>query len=452
MFTQHHPIKATHTFPRGFQWGAATAAHQVEGSPAPSDWAQWAKQTGVVRDGSNAEVACDWWGGRWREDFDRAANDGHTTHRLSIDWSRIEPRQAVWDEDALDHYRQMILGLRERGMEPMVTLHHFVNPLWLAEKGGWANPGVVAYFERFTRKVINSLKDVVTLWCTINEINVYAYNAYADGVWPPQQKNTQLTFTVIRHMLLAHAAAYRAIHAAQPEAQVGFAHHVQFIDPLRPGFALDKWVAGFQHRTFNTIIPKAVHTGYLDFPIGKGLRGEYLPELKGTFDFMGVNYYSRQLSTFDPSQPGKLFGKLLRQPDAELDSISFNELYPEGLFRVLKWANRFNKPIYVTENGWGDADEARRSKAMVLHLRQLWSAINFNWPVKGYYYWTLVDNFEWERGWTHHFGLYGLDVETQTRTPRPAGQLYAEVCKTNTLSSEMVERYAPGVLPKLFPG
>ncbi len=433
-------------------WGASTAAHQVEGSPPPSDWWEWEQHRNGVRDGSTAAVACDWWNGRWREDFDRAANDGHTTHRLSVEWSRIEPRLAVWDEEALDQYREMILGLRERGMEPMVTLHHFVNPLWLAERGGWTNPEVVSYFERYTRKVVSALKDLVTLWCTINEINVYAYNAFADGNWPPQEKSTQTCFQVIRHMLLAHAASYRAIHEIQPEAQVGLAHHIQFVDPLRPAFAPDRWVAGFQHRTFNTIVPEAVHTGHLNFPVGNGLRGEHLPELANTYDYVGVNYYTRQFSTFDPARPDKLFGRLLRQPEAELDSIAFNELYPEGLYRVLKWAADFEKPIYVTENGWGDADEGRRSRAMVMHLRKLWQGINFNWPIKGYYYWSLVDNFEWERGWTHRFGLYALDVETQVRTPRPAAHLYAEVCKTNTLSSEMVERYAPELMESLFPG
>ena len=155
---------------------------------------------------------------------------------------------------------------------------------------------------------------------------------------------------------------------------------------------------------------------------------------------------------FDPSRPGSLFGRTFHTPGAEVDHIDQNELYPEGLFRVLKWANEFGKPIFVTENGWGDVDEERRARALMMHLRQLWRAVNFNWPVQGYYYWTLVDNFEWERGWTQPFGLYALDIATQTRTPRPVAKLYAEVCKTNTISSDMAARYTPELLPTMFPG
>ena len=134
-------IRAIHTFPKNFKWGAATAAHQVEGGAAFSDWEAWEKLPNKIKENGSAAVACDWWAGqRLREDFDRAANDGQTTHRLGVDWSRIEPRLAIWDEGALDHYREMIKGLRDRGLEPMVTLHHFTNPLWLAERGGWENP------------------------------------------------------------------------------------------------------------------------------------------------------------------------------------------------------------------------------------------------------------------------------------------------------------------------
>lgn len=444
------PITATHTFPRGFKWGAASAAHQVEGGGTNSDWAQWEKLPGKINDGGSAAIACDWWGGRWREDFDRAAADGHNTHRLGIDWSRIEPRPAVWDEEALDHYRQMVRGLRQRGLEPMVTLHHFTNPLWLAEKDGWLNPAVIGHFERFTRKVVKALGDDVDLWCTVNEPNVLAYNGFADGLWPPGEKNIQSCFKAIRHLLLAHAAAYRAIHKLQPQARVGLAHHVRPIDPWRPGFAPDRWVAGFQNRIFNDAISEVLHSGRLFFPLG-GFN-ERLPGLAGTFDYVGLNYYTRARSSFDLSRPGQLFGRTFPTPGAEMDHLQFNELYPEGLFRAIQEAARFGKPIFITENGWGDEDEGRRVRALLLHLRQVWRTVNFNWRVAGYYYWTLVDNFEWERGWTQRFGLYELDPETQRRRPRPAAKLYGEICRTNTLTAEMTARYAPELLPTLFPG
>jgi beta-glucosidase len=443
-------IQATHTFPRNFKWGTATAAHQVEGGATDSDWAAWEKLPGKINDGGSAAVACDWWGGRWREDFDRAAAGGQTAHRLSVDWSRIEPSPAAWDEDALDHYRQMVKGLRERGLEPMVTLHHFVNPLWLMEKGGWENLAAVGHFERFARKVVRALADYVDLWCVFNEINVYAYGSYANSIWPPGKKDTAAFFKVMRHILLAHAAAYRAIHDLQPQARAGIAHNVLLLDPARPGFAPDSWVGNLQARVFNETIPQALRTGRLLFPVG-GLK-EHLPQLAGTMDYFGVSYYSRRLSAFDLAQAGALFGRTFHAPDAEVDNAGLNELYPEGLYRVVKWANGFGKPILITENGWGDVDEGRRTRAMLLHLRQLWRTVNFNWPVQAYYYWTLVDNFEWERGWSQRFGLYELDLATQERRPRPAAKLYAEICKANSFSSEMVARYAPELLPKMFPG
>lgn len=443
-------VSGKFTFPRGFMWGTASAAHQVEGHAAHSDWANWEKQPNRIRGGGTAAIACDWWSGRWREDFDRAADDGQSTHRMGIDWSRIEPRYAIWDEDALDHYRQMVKGLRERGLSPMVTLHHFTNPVWIAEKGGWENTATVAHFERFVRKVVKALGEYVNVWCTINEMNVYSYNSYGEGFWPPGKKNIGLVFTSIRNMLLGHAAAYRAIHQLQPEAQVGIAHNALLFDPARPDFALDRWVANFQARTYNDAIPQALHTGKLLFPIGK--YKETLPGVAGTMDYFGVNYYTRRMSAFDLSQVGTLFGRTFHQPDAELDNMGLNQLYPEGLYRVIKWANGFGKPIIITENGWGDSDESKRIRAMLWHVRHLWQAINFNWPVKAYYYWTLVDNFEWERGWEQHFGLYALDLQTQQRTPRPAANLFAEICKSNSLSSDMVWRYAPEEYGKLFPG
>jgi len=444
-------LRATNTFPHGFKWGTATAAFQVEGQGGPSDWAAWAKVSGNIKNEGSATLACDWWGGRWREDFDRAAEAGQTTHRLSVDWSRIEPRQAVWDEDALDHYRQMVQGLRERGMVPMLTLHHFVNPLWFAERGGWQNPQAVTFYERFVRKVVASLKDHVGLWCTFNEINIYAYQSYLAGAWPPQQKNLSAFLEVMRTMLQAHAVGYRALHELQPQAQVGLAHHVMLVDPSQPNSPLDKWVAGFQNRLFNNLIPQALQTGRLSFPAGQGFRSELRPELRGTLDYLGLNYYTRQLSAFDLSKPAALFGRVFHTPGAEIDNVGLSEFYPEGLYRAIKWASDFNLPIYITENGWGDVDEDRRLRALIVHLRQVWRAVNFNWPVKGYYYWTLVDNFEWERGWQQPFGLYALDLESQTRTPRPTANLYAEVCRTNTLSSEMIARYAPSLFPSLFP-
>src|SRR5512136_2724402 len=177
--------QAVFHFPREFLWGTATAAHQVEGNNTNNNWYAWEQQPGRILEGHKSGLACDWWGGRWREDFDRAAEGSQNAHRFSVEWSRIQPSPDKWDEDALERYREMVRGLIERNMTPMVTLHHFSDPLWLEEKGGWDSPDVAAYFEKFVRKTVEALKEYNTLWCTINEPNVYAATGYASKEFPP---------------------------------------------------------------------------------------------------------------------------------------------------------------------------------------------------------------------------------------------------------------------------
>jgi beta-glucosidase len=200
-------IQATYHFPRGFLWGTATAAHQVEGNNTNNQWWLW-EQAGHTQGTSG--LADDWWGGRWKEDFDRAAEAGQNAHRLSVEWSRIQPTPDTWDEDALDRYRTMLRGLRERGMTPMVTLHHFTDPLWFYEGGGWEREESVAQFEKFVRKTVEALKEYCTLWCTLNEPNGYALNGYINNgvaTFPPGKNNIKLAFQVAANMIRAHAAA-----------------------------------------------------------------------------------------------------------------------------------------------------------------------------------------------------------------------------------------------------
>ena len=195
---------ASFHFPKGFLWGTATAAHQVEGNNTNNNWWKW-EQEGHTADKSG--LACDWWSGRWKEDFDRAAEAGQNAHRLSIEWSRIQPTPDRWDEDALDHYRAMLRGLRDRNMTAMVTLHHFTDPLWLAEIGSWETEAVLPLFEKFVRKTVEALKEYCTLWCTINEPNIYALESYADKKFPPGLSDLRLAMRVESNLLRGHAAA-----------------------------------------------------------------------------------------------------------------------------------------------------------------------------------------------------------------------------------------------------
>jgi len=440
-------VRATLSFPPGFLWGTATAAHQVEGDNTNNDWWAWEQEPGRIRAGHRSGKACDWWGGRWAEDFDRAAQTGQNTHRLSLEWSRIEPSPAVWDDSALDAYRQILRGALDRGLLPMVTLQHFTHPMWLAEKGAWLADDIVPSFERYVRKVVAALQDLVALWVTINEPNVLAYGAYAGHDFPPGAQSMPKAVQALRNMALAHAASYRAIHELQPGALVGIAHHVRGFAPARPGNLLDEQVARLRSRVFNETIPLALADGKFSV-LG---RSERLSGVAGTHDFFGLNYYTVERCAFDLTRPGQLFTRGFFPAGADLSPTGFIANEPEGLARALAWARRFGLPIYITENGVEDADDRMRPRYLAAHLRQVWKAVNIGNPVRGYYHWSLVDNFEWERGWTQRFGLWGLDTETQARQRRPSVDFYAEICRANALSSEMVARYAPEAVEPLFP-
>jgi len=438
--------EATVHFPRGFLWGTATAAHQVEGGNTNNNWHAWEQQEGRIRNGDKSGLACDWWGGRWKEDLDRAAETGQNAHRFSIEWSRIQPAPDRWDEEALERYRVMLRGMLERGLTPMVTLHHFSNPLWLEELGAWENDDTPKKFADLVRKSVEALKEYVSYWVTINEPNVYAFSAYVEGTFPPGKTDLNAALPVMINLARGHALAYKVIHELQPEARVGLSMNYRSIFPASRS-PFDKWVAGFQSKTFNDMFPRAAMDGKLRL-IYKTVK---IPEMVKTQDFLGVNYYTRDLISFDLRHASSNFGHHYYRPDAELSGTGFLALEPDGFYEALKWGLQFNIPMLVTENGVEDAEDKIRPRYIAEHIMKMWRAVNFNWPVKGYFHWSLVDNFEWERGWSQRFGLWGLDVATQARIRRPSVDLYAEICKENGLSSAMVAKYCPEVKGKLFP-
>lgn len=433
------------TFPKNFLWGTATSSHQMEGGNTNNNWYAW-ELGGNCHPGHTASQACDWWGGRWREDFDRAAEAGQNAHRFSIEWSRIAPSEGRWDESALDRYRDMARGLRARGMEPMVTLHHFTDPLWLYEQGGWETDRT-AVFAAYVEKVVVALKEHVNLWVTFNEPNVYTVLGYLMGDFPPGKNSVPAAGRVMTNLVRAHAAAYHAIHRIQPSAMVGMAHQYRGLLPARNWFPPDRAIARFQSNSFNEAFPQAATTGRLRLPIGR----VHVPAAKGTQDFMGLNYYTEELVRFAPFALGDFFAKRSFREDAVLSPTGFIAMEPDGFLRALRWARGFKLPIYVTENGVEDADDGLRPQYLVEHIRRLWRAVNHNWDVRGYFHWSLVDNFEWERGWTQRFGLWARDEVSQARHKRPSADLYAEICRENALTSEMVARFAPSSFQKMFP-
>jgi len=329
----------------------------------------------------------------------------------------------------------------------MVTLHHFTNPMWLQELGGWANPEAPVFFERFVEATVAALGDLVDDWVTINEPNAYAYAAYTVGAFPPGEKNLGRALEVIGQMIRAHARAYAVIHRLRPTARVGIAHHYRGIHPAHRWNPVEVASAALRHRLFNEAVPRAVHDGWLPLP-GRSTR---IREAAGTQDFFGLNYYTAEAVQMDLRRPMELFGRSGYPKGADLSPNAFIAHTPEGFWRALVWARRYRLPILITENGIEDDADGIRPRYLATHLRQLWRAANFNWRIEGYYHWTLVDNFEWERGWTQRFGLWALDPVTQERRRRPSADFYEDICRKNALSSEAVARFAPEVLEDIFP-
>jgi beta-glucosidase len=440
-------------FPEGFLWGTASSSYQCEGGNTNNQWYRW-EQQGRILSGEACGLAANWWE-TTGADFERAEQLENNALRLSLEWSRIEPSEGQWDSSAIERYRAMLRDLHSRHMTPLVTLHHFTEPLWFVERGGFADARNVRYFIRYVRFVVHALGDLCTFWVTLNESNVYAFQGYLRGEFPPGEQDLFLAFSVLRNMLQAHVEAFYAIRELQPQAQIGYCLHYRLFDPLNPFSPLDRGAASMQEQFFNWSVLHAAESGRFTFPVGALFAA--IPGAAGARDYHGVNYYSRDLVRFDPGVATEGFGVRLVRPntvrnDPGLDQ-NFGEIYPAGLYRVLKEVyrrTRGNKPFYITENGFSDTQDTRRPRAILEHLAQMHRAIRSGIPVRGYFHWTLVDNFEWNNGWYVRFGLIELDPQTQERIPRRSASMFGEICRANAITEEIVERYAPEALESIF--
>lgn len=437
-------------FPKGFLWGTATAAHQVEGNCTNNDWWSFEQRPGAIWHGDRSGRACDWWHNAER-DFDLMATMGHNTHRLSVEWSRIEPREGTFDPAAVQRYRAMLTGLRDRGIQPMVTLFHFSSPSWLSAQGGWCNPGTVGRFRRFVRYTVEHLGDLVPLWCTVNEPNVYAALGHLLGEHAPGHRSLSAYFKVLRNQLRAHGEAYRLIRSLDQDALVGLVKNVLIFEPLHAEERAARRLANLLDHLFNSLTLRAVEDGKLRPPLTSGLT-TFGPLLDST-DFLGLNYYGR-MRTVLRSRNGDRLSVLQLTPGAEVSDRGRNgpygEVYPEGMLRSLRRVGRLGKPIFITENGLPDADDDQRPRFLLTHLAQVHRALREGIDVRGYYHWSLIDNFEWAQGWGLRFGLVALDEATQDRVPRPSAELYSRIIRENGLTQGMVDAYAPEAKHQIF--
>lgn len=434
-------------FPPGFLWGTATAAHQVEGGNQNS-WSAWEDLgDGRIFEDQVSGDACQWWTGRAEADFERAASMQNNALRLSVEWSRIEPQPGEWDDTALARYSTMIDELLARGMVPMVTLHHFTNPIWLEERGGWLHEDTPRLFAQFAAHVAEALGDRVTLWCTLNEPMVYAWQGYMIGRWPPGREQFSDALAVAGQLVRGHAAAYRAIKAVVPGAQVGFAKH-------QISFAAGTPIIGHAAAWLLTyLFDELIFTA---FNGGRQIPGLTIdaPEALNTLDWVGLQYYARQHVYFRLG--GEYLGLLtMGVPEGRpRGPEGWGELAPDQAFdRIAHLYKLVRCPIYVTEMGVPDADDSIRPGYLARTLRAVWKACMHSYPVKGFFFWSLVDNFEWAEGYDprYRFGLYGVDFATQQRSEQRSGRLYRAVCGANALTAEIVREHAPEVFDDLFP-
>ncbi|MDP2943943.1 MAG: glycoside hydrolase family 1 protein, partial [Candidatus Omnitrophota bacterium] len=393
-------------FPRNFFWGAATSAYQVEGNNVNSDWWEWEKRVGLRE--TSAE-ACRHYA-LYKEDFNLARQLNHNAHRLSIEWSRIEPRQGKFCQKELDHYRDVILFLRQINLEPIVTLHHFTNPLWFARLGGWQNKKAPKYFLRYVEKVLEVLGDKVNFWVTINEPTVYIYHGFILGIWPPNQKSLLKAKIVRDNFAVSHMQAYRLIHTVYkkkglPCPLVGFAQHMQAFVPRSPSLK-NKFAVYLRNRLFNFDLI------------------ERLTRRKA-LDFIGVNYYSRSLVGAGKSSQESL--------PLKKNSLGW-DIYPEGLYNLLIKLKKYRLPLFILENGVCTEDDNLRWEFIYGHLKNIHLAIREGAKVLGYIYWSLIDNFEWDKGFGPRFGLIEVDYQNCQRKIRESARKFALVCKTGRLN------------------
>jgi beta-glucosidase len=416
-------------FPENFLFGVATSAHQIEGGIQTNDWWEWERVPGRIYQNHNTERACEHWT-RFSEDIDLMRDMGIHSYRFSIEWARVEPQEGVIDRDALERYVRIADLCRRSGIEPCVTLFHFTLPKWVADRGGWSGwPDVVPAFQRFSQIVSAAVPS--TLWVTHNEPMVYLFMAYLEGVWPPRDRGIPAMVRAGRRMILAHYAAAHSIKSSLPDARIGLAQHVRVFDPADAGSPWDRWAARSLSYMFNWSMLECVEQGrfLVPFGVGEAIPGRRLPQ-----DYVGLNYYTRDHVRFGLNSK-EMFGTRFTPDHVPKNELGW-EIYPEGLYRLLKRARRFQKPIYVLENGVCDSEDRLRSGFISDHLLALGRAIAEGIPVRGYYHWSLLDNFEWQGGFAPRFGLVHVDYESQKRTPRDSARHYARVCRSRSVGRE----------------
>lgn len=393
------------TFPKGFYWGTSTSAHQIEGG-LHNDWTEWEKspsrlaylkKQGLESSEYISGLAVNSWE-HLEADIACMKEINSNAYRFSIDWARVEPEEGKFNEAAIKKYHDFILRLQAEGIEPFVTLWHWPIPLWLRDQGGWTNKKIVDYFNRYTKKIVESFPEV-KFWLTLNEPTIYAGKSYMEGSWPPQKKNFFLYTRVLNNLIAAHKTSYTTIKKIKPDAQVGIVTNNMDFDPA-PGI-INKLLASTINWWWNNrILNKICHHQ----------------------DMIGLNFYFHTQINYG----------FFNNTDPKISDIGWG-LYPPSIKKVLLNLKKYNKPVYITESGLADSTDTYRAWYIQEILRYVLQAIEEGVDVRGYFYWSLLDNFEWSEGFTKKFGLFTVDRTTWQRSARPSASVYATIAKDNKL-------------------
>ena len=390
-------------FPQGFRWGTATAAHQVEGNNWNNDWWAWEHAPGTPCEEPSGD-ACDQLN-RYDADIALCAALGFDNYRFSIEWSRIEPEQGEFSRAALDHYRRVLASCHAHGIEPVVTFHHFTTPRWVVAEGGWHTTSTVDRFLRFAEKSVDHLGDLIGTACTINEPNIVSFVGYQLGFFPPGLLDDAQFAAANANFIEAHRRVVPILKGGPGDFPVG----------------LTLSMADYQ------AVPADDERAIARRNEFRAVSEDQFLDIVGNDDFLGVQVYSRTRVGPD----GVLGGE-----DGVPTLPMGYEFWPESLGACLRRAWEYtggSVPLLVTENGIGTDDDPQRIEYVTRALHGVLSCIEDGIDVRGYTYWSLMDNFEWAFGYRPRFGIIEVDRATQRRTVKPSGEWLSNVVRANAI-------------------
>lgn len=425
-------------FPDNFFWGAATSSHQVEGGQH-NDWTEWEAKNAVrLAEGApkrfsrvaprweeiKAEATnsanyvsgiCDDSYTRYAEDIQLVKSLGLNAYRFSLEWSRFEPTEGAWEQAAVDHYRMVIDELKQNNIEPWITIWHRSLPVWTDAQGGWENKKTISDYARFVEKVVGEYKDSVKFWMPLNEPEFEIIGGYLGGNYPPQKKSLFAANRAFNNLAEAHRQAYTIIHYIRPDAEVGIPHAALAVD-------------GYKNKFLNRKLAQVI--SYFT-------NWRYLNAIRHHMDFVGVQYYTRGTInlTFKLHATNSAGFPFVEQVDQGFPKSDMGlEIDARGITPYLEecW-RRYKKPIVITENGVADKNDTYRAQFITDILAEVQKAIQNGMDIRGYFHWSLLDNFEWDKGFWPRFGLTAVDRTTQARTLRPSAHIYADIIKNNKI-------------------